>query len=248
MKTWQFLLLLPLLLFFACAHVPRETVELSATIGRDIAVTHKAHIQLATLLFDKMKSDVNRFVDSTYAPYQIKNVMDSEMKVAESTDPNVRNTSLLLGINAAFKPDASNDLRAAVLNQMGYMVNRIRLDVEKMRENLLNPINEQEKNVLGSINHAYQQMLYANSVVTGNIASVVEVHEAQAELLAEFGIKKDLRKEVGEGIADVSGKIASIVETATHVDNKLEDAESTAKSIKDAIKELEKLYPKKKEK
>lgn len=235
------------LLFAGCAQVPRESVELSTTIGRDIAVTHQAHIQLATLLFEKMKQDVNRFVDGTYAPYQIRKAMERQKQLANSDDQKEKNKSLLLAINAAFKPEASEKSQGAVLKGMGSLVTKIRKDVEQMRTELLNPLIEQEKQVLGSINRAYQQMHYANSIVTGHLSSIVKVHEVQSDLLAEFGVERDLRKEVGEGIASVSAKIALLVDAAEKVDYKIEAAESTAKSLKKAITELGQVFTGKKE-
>lgn len=226
------------LIFASCAQVPKESIELSATIGRDIAVTHKAHIELATLFFKRMKQDVNRFVDGTYAPYQIKKAMERQKQLADSNDPKEKKKSLLLAINAAFKPEASEKLQSAVLKGMGSLVTKIRNDVEKMRGELLNPLIEQEEQVLGSINRAYQQMHYANSIVTGHLSSIVKVHEAQSDLLAKFGVERDLRKEVSEGIAGVSEKITSLVDTAEKVDDKKEVAESTAISLKSAITEL----------
>jgi len=238
-------ILLSIFLFVGCAQVPIESVELSATVGRDIAVTQKAHIQLAELLFDRMKQDVNRFIDRTYAPYQIKNAMERQKVLADSGDQNERKKSLLLAINAAFKPGASEKLQNNVLKGMALLIKKIRADIEKMRSDLLAPLIEQEKLALGSINRAYQQMHYANSIVTGHLSSIVEVHEAQSDLLAEFGIEKDLRKEIGERVASVSVKIASIVDGAEKIDDKLNAAESTATSLKNTIAELKNSFTKK---
>lgn len=221
-----------------CAQVPKESVELSTTIGRDIAVAHEAHAQLATLLFEKMKHDVNRFVDGVYAPYQIRSAMERQQQLSESSDSNERKKSLLLAINAAFKPGASKKLQAATLKGMEKLVAKIHLDVEKMRNDLLEPLQEQEKSVLGSINRSYQQIHYANSIVTGHLSSIVKVHEAQSDLLSEFGVEIDLRKEIGEGVSSVSNRITRLVDSAETVDSKIEDAEQTAKSLKEAITEL----------
>lgn len=243
--TAKIIVILSILLFSGCTQVPKESVELSATVGRDIAVTHKAHLKLATLLFERMKQDINRFVDDIYVPYQIKNAMDRQRHLADSDDQNLRKKSLLLAINAAFQAGASDKLRSNVLKGMGSLLNKIRNDVENMRSELLNPLNEQEEQALGSINRAYQQMHYANSIVTGHLSSIVKVHDAQAELLAEFGIERDLRKEIGEKASYVSVKINSLVNNAEKLDNKLESAESTAILLKSAIAKLKSTSTKK---
>ncbi len=221
-----------------CAQVPKEAVELSSTVGRDIAIAHQAHTQLATLLFDKMKGDVNRFVDNIYAPNQIRAAMLRQKELSESPEPEQRSKSLLLAINAAFKPGASEELQTKTLKGMEKLVGAIRNDIETMRRDLLNPLLEQEKTVLGSINRSYQQIHYANSIVTGHLSSVVKVHETQSELLAEFGVEKDLRKVVGKGLSSTSETITHLVDSAKIIDEKIGDAENTAKSLKKAISDL----------
>ena len=49
------------LLFISCAQVPKESVVLSATIGRDISELYESHRALAMLLYDGMKMDINNF-------------------------------------------------------------------------------------------------------------------------------------------------------------------------------------------
>ena len=224
-----------IILLAGCAQVPKESVDLSATVGRDIAVAHKAHAELAQLLFKKMRQDINRFIDDTYAPYLINATMARQKELANSSDPDQRRKSLLLAINAAFKPGASERLQSKVLKGMGSMVRKIHTDVENKRAELLTPLNEQEEQVIGSINRAYNQMHYANSIVTGHLASVAKVHQAQSEMLAEFGIERNLRAEVGQSIASASETITSIVDKAEAIDKKIENAEDTAKSLKETI-------------
>lgn len=238
MKTKLSIVLVFLLMVGGCAQVPKEAVELSSTVGRDIATAHQAHAQLATLLFEKMKSDVNRFVDNVYAPNQIRAAMLRQKELSASSDPAQRRKSLLLAINAAFKPGASEELQSKTLKGMEKLVGAIRNDIETMRNDLLNPLIEQEKTVLGSINRSYQQIHHANSIVTGHLSSVVKVHEAQSELLAEFGVKKDLRRVVGEGLSSASSTITLLVDSAETIDEKIGDAEETAKSLKEAISGL----------
>ena len=228
------------LLFTACAQVPKESVELSATLGRDLATVHKAHRELAQVLFARMRHDINRFVDEVYAPFQIRNTMNRQNQLARSSKPEDRKKSLLLAINAAFKTDASPQLQDAVLKGMGSMVSKIKADVESMRRELLGPLNAQEAEVLGSIDRAYQQLHYANSIVTGYLSSVVKVHETQAELLQAIGIERDLRKEVGDNLAKASDKIGDLVEAAEKADAKLDMAEESARKLKEAVSELKK--------
>jgi len=226
------------LLASSCASVPKESVELSATVGRDIATVHKSHKELAHILFSRMKKDVNRFIDDVYAPYQIRTVMDRQYEIARSANPDDKKKSLLLAINEAVKPDAPDKLQAAVLKGMDNLVGQIREDVEAMRNELLNPLTAQEDEYLGSIDRAYQQLHYANSIVTGHLSSVVKVHETQADLLKEIGVERDLRKYASETLANTSDKIAKFVESAEKADSTIDKVEDRAKELKNTIGEL----------
>jgi len=240
MKTRFFLIALAVLCLIAssCASVPKESVELSATVGRDIATVHKSHIELAHILFSRMRKDVNRFIDDVYAPYQIRTVMDRQYELAKSSNPDDRKKSLLLAINEAVKPDAPDKLQAAVLKGMENLVEKIREDVEAMRNELLVPLNTQEEGVIGSIDRAYYQLHYANSIVTGHLSSVVKVHETQDALLKEIGVERDLRKEISVNLAEASDKIAKFVDSAEKVDSKLDRVEEKARELKGTIGEL----------
>jgi len=236
MKNWK--ALLPVLLFLvitSCASVPKESVELSATVGRDLAIVHDSHIQMTRLLFSKMKEDVNRFVDKTYAPYQISLAMERQKELAESDDAAENRKSLFLAIKAAFSPGASEELQAQVLTGMGIFVEKINTDIESMREELLTPLIEQEQQVIASIDRAYQQIHYANSIVTGHLSSIVKVHEVQNEILDEIGVDRDLRTDIGTSLSQISGEISNIVDKAEMADGKMEEIETAAESLKSAF-------------
>lgn len=207
-------ILICFLIFCSCAQVPKESVELSTTVGRDLTVVYNSHRELAQLLFTRMRRDVNRFIDDVYAPFQIRNAMNRQWELAKSSKKKERNKSLLLAINAAFKPDATPKLQENVLKGMAIMVDKIRQDVEAMRGELLYPLKAQEKEVTGSIDRAYQQIHYANSIVTGHLSSVAKVHETQADLLDKIGVERDIRKDIGDTLARASERIGTIVETA----------------------------------
>jgi hypothetical protein len=238
MKRMIVLLLVAGLLLTACAQIPMESVELSATIGRDLATMHDAHRALAGLLFARMRQDINRYVDEVYAPFQIKNAIDRQSELAESSDPAERSISLILAIDAAFEADAPPELRKKVSEGMEAMVDSIRKDVEEKRKELLDPLDAQESEAVGKIDAAYQQVLYANSIVTGHLSSAVKVHKTQTELLHMVGIERELSKEVSDNLARVSGKISNLVDAAEEADANLEMIEEGVRKLKEAVEEL----------
>lgn len=62
-SIWRSAVVSALITLIACVEVPKESVELSVTIGRDLGDVHRANRELATRYFDRIKDDVNRFGD-----------------------------------------------------------------------------------------------------------------------------------------------------------------------------------------
>jgi ABC-type transporter Mla subunit MlaD len=185
-----------------------------------------------------MRRDVNRFVDEVYVPFQIRFVMNRQKDLALSTNPEDQRKSILTAIDGAFKPEAPSEKQEVALKAMEIFVRKIRGDVEALRNQLIDTLDIQEGEVLGSIDRAYQQLHYANSIVTGHLSSVVKVHDAQADMLQALGVDRDLRRVVGESLANASEKIADVVDKAETASDKLADVEENAASLKKAIAEL----------
>ncbi len=225
-------------LIISCASVPKESVELSATVGRDLVVAHKAHREMAKVLFGRMKKDIHRFVDLVYAPHQINAAIARQKALADSADQELRNKSLLLAINKAFSEQGTPKLQQKVLDAMQSMVGMILKDIEKTRLELIEPIYVQEKEMIQSIDRAYGQMQYANSVVTGHLASIRKVHDAQADILATIGVERDLRTEVSHHLSNASNKVGEIVASSQGHYQTIGQLTEKVRNIKATIEDL----------
>ena len=167
----------------ACAQVPKESVELSTTVGRDIAEMHRSHKALAIIIYDRIKKDVNRFVDDVYTPYQIGNLLRSDYDDFKSGSED----SLFTVMHKAVRQPDDNQAQKDTLPYMHTFLEIVREEIESFRKDLLDPVIQQEKELLSAIDRSYNQIHYANSIVTGHLASIVKVHDAQDEVLKEFG-------------------------------------------------------------
>ena len=225
-----------IILFFllsACAQVPKESVELSTTVGRDIAEMHRSHKALAIIIYDRIKKDVNRFVDDVYAPYQIGRLLRADYDDFKSGDPD----SLFTVINKAVKQPDDNQAQKNTLPYMQIFLEIVREEIESFRKELLDPVLKQEKELLSAIDRSYNQIHYANSIVTGHLASVVKVHDAQDEVLKEFGAE-GLREEIGTKLAETSRKVSEITNQAEKLDVKMADMEDNIKDWKEKFSKL----------
>jgi hypothetical protein len=223
---------------FGCATVPREAVVVSATVGRDLAVVHTAHRELVGVLFRRMRRDVNRFVEEVYAPYQIRFVMDEQRKFAVSQVSEDKRRALLPLIGDAFKEGGTAEKQSTALAAVQILVKTIHAQVEAKRAELLTPLDAQEAEVVAAIDRAYQQIAYANSVVTGHLASVVKVEEAEDELLRDAGVSRDVRGDLSQLLAQASDHIGKVVDDASNAADKVSIATEKADNLKASIADL----------
>ena len=225
--------LLALLVFVGCAQVPRETVELSNTVGRDLTQVHQAHRELAVLLFDRMEGDINQFVNEVYAPYQVRKLLEADFDDFKSGNPE----SLFAALDLAMKSPRDTEAQLSAVDAMDIFVQVVHEEVEAYRAELLRPVKEQREETLAKIESSYLQIHYANSIVTGHLGSVVKVHDAQEELLNQFGVE-DLREEVGHKLVAASEKISRLTEKASSVEDSLDKNQEKIEKVATEIKNL----------
>lgn len=205
-----------LLAALACASTPKQAIELSATVGRDLAAVHDAHVALAKRYFDRMDADVNSFVDQTYRPFVIER--------------SIRNFKLLDRI--VHPPEGAD-----AVDVMGLFVGSLTRDVEQYRADLLTPIHQQRDKVLTSLEDAYRRIQDGNSVITGHLASLVAVQDAQDHALAEAGLQ-GLRERLVDSSANASDQLADLVRKTEFVRGKEDEFMKKADEIRKAAASL----------
>ena len=204
-----------LFLVSACDLVPKEAVELSNTVGKDLVEMHRAHRALAELHFGKSKMEVNRFIDEQYRPAFIAKFasefqLDKKVKLAMNTAPDELLGGLTVFVRIAHER------------------------IEKKRQELLGPIAMQENEVLRVIDVSHRQIQSAHAIVTGHLASVRKVREVQNELLANVGLE-GARKKIASVSANVSNKVNELTILGQEIDRKIDDINAQRMKAKQAI-------------
>ena len=222
MKIIKILLFGVLLSTFGCAQVPKESVELSATVGRDLAEIRKSHIALIDIYYGGLIANINRFIDDVYLPYQIQQTLSDDLIKSD----------MLSTIEAASRTDTSGQAQKDALQKLQDFHLIIHEDVENYRKLQLKPVQDQYQTVLTNVNQSYEQIHYANSIVTGHLASVVKVHDTQSELLEKLDLG-NFNTNISKKIADRSDKISELIIKAKTSDEKLQKIISTFEELSD---------------
>jgi hypothetical protein len=210
----------------SCALVPRESVELSTSVGREVSVMHEAHRELAVILFDRMKKDVNRFVDTVYAPHQIQFVLARQKERQRAGDAINLFSVLEKSMNEPENASAQSD----VLAVLGATVELVEDDIKRYRQERLAPILDAEKSTLDELNRAYDRVERGNAIVTAHLASVVKVNEAQDELLSTLKLE-GLREKTGSSLSAASTRIADFVNKARKFEGTVDETERTIRDL-----------------
>ena len=225
MRFLKIAVILILIFLTGCAQVPKEAVELSATVGRDLSEMRKSHTALVKIYYEGLIKNINQFIDDVYLPYQIqKSLSDEAIK-----------QDMLASIEAASREDVTGQNQKDAFQKLKYFHLIIHEEVEDYRKMKLAPIKEQYKSVLNGINESYEQIHYANSIVTGHLASIVKVHDTQNEILEKLDLK-DLRTKVGSNVANISEQIAELTSEAKEKESDLNRIVAKFEEVADKVK------------
>lgn len=207
-------------LLSGCAQVPKESVELSATLGRDLQEVHQSHRRSVDLLFDRDVERITSYLENIATPAFISAVIS---RLGPEVAQNLAN---------ATKPNASNDDQKKAFDRMSLIVKGVMDRIAKERRELIDPIEKNRKETVAELDRAYAELQRANTVVTAHLASVVKVHSVQDDLLAKVGLK-DFRTKVGDEALKANSKVTDALTDASEVEAVLE-------KLKKAIAKLNK--------
>ena len=199
-----------LLLLNSCATIPKETIVLSQTLEKDLKELHNAHRNMVQLYYNKIKDNINVFVDEVYSPYIINFMLSSELQNFKSGEP-----SLYKAIEDGGKLATSEATEDAMIYMQDFL-EIVNLQIAEKRDGLLSPIEKQETELLNQINQSYENALLANSSITNYLKSIRKLKETQQETLAAVGLP---------------GADTAVINTLMNVSEKVNDAVNAGKKI-----------------
>jgi hypothetical protein len=206
----QFLLLLISLTFLGCANVPKEVVELSYAVGRDINAVHLSYRQLVQTHFEGLRNQAIEFLENKWTPTYIKKFIEKGKLVERATNSDPK--MVLLGVR----------LWAEVAVE----------EIEKKKKELIDPIDKDEKVLLNSIDEAFAQLISANAAITAHLNSIRKVKELQGETLQALNLK-DLRDKINEGLKIASNKANEAIEKVKKAEGIVDDLAKKKKELTD---------------
>lgn len=188
------------LLIFGCASIPKEVVELSYTVGKDLTALHSSYRTLIQSHFQGLRSQTIIFLETRWIPTYLRDfIKEGELiESAKGEDPKVVLEDVQIWTEVALE------------------------EIEDKKREMLEPINNDEKELLNIVDDAFTRIINANAVITAHLNSLRKVQEVQDEALASLELK-DLRDRINDRLISASDKAQNAIEKMKKVEGVLDE-------------------------
>jgi len=200
--------LIGLLLFaLGCVSAPRATVELAEITDQQIAEMQASHEKFVRLYYDKLRDDVDHFMEQRWIPEFLSNVVEGKgeggKKFRADIDKAYKLVTLdwetVIQIKEVKDEDVKETIRGAIKKltmQENAVLGMVLLDFSKaaqkeintQRKLLMRPIDQQEAYVLDQLRVGYADLLRGSTAIKGYLASAVELVEQREVILQKLGV------------------------------------------------------------
>lgn len=215
----------------SCVSIPKETVSLSKVLGNDLVILHNSHREVIELYYGEIKDDINVFIDEVYSPFVIHYVLKIELEKYKKGEP-----SLYTSIENAGKIGGGDETDEALTTMLEFQ-EAANAQIQSKRNELLNPIIKQEKEIINNINKSYENAIYANSTIANYLTSVRKLKESQQEALSIVGLEGSDTL-VTSSLVKVSELVNEAVAKGKEIDIKGDEAYSKMEEITNQIKKI----------
>ena len=179
-RLFRLLIILPILIFLACASVPKEIVELSYMVGQDLSAVHTSYMTLIRTHYAGLRNQAINILETRLIPTFLEDFIESGelIKMAQGDDPKI------------------------VLEDVKDWVD---MAMEQKKRELIDPINSDEEELIKLVDEAFSRLIRANATITAHLNSIRKVQQVQDEALKAMNIK-ELRDKINEGLISSSKK------------------------------------------
>ncbi len=191
-----------------CASVPREVVELSYMLGEDIGATHTSYVQLVRLHFDSLRKRTDDFLVERWQPTYLRNfIQDGELiSLATDSDPTLVLEGVQTWVEVAME------------------------EIQAKRHTLLDPLDQQERELLVAIDEAFERMRTVNATITAHLNSIRSVDKIQSDALDRLGLS-DLRDRIDRGLVAASQLAEAGIQKTIEADHLIDESRDIREHI-----------------
>jgi len=209
-------------LCIGCQTVPKEVVELSYVMGKDLESVNTSYVKLIHQYYQSLRDQRRAYLDDVWYPRFISNWrIDGEL-VAIAKEQRIwsEEKQKLMTVPTGSAPQES---LAALNDWVTYAL----YAYEEKESELLASLNSDEEQLQEQVGQAFKNLTRANATITAHLNSLREVQEVQNEALKALSLDK-LRDEINQQLINASQKAKDGLEQIKKAD---EQAMKTAKKL-----------------
>lgn len=200
-KICKFLLWMMIIGLSSCASIPRETVEMSVLLGRQIEALEQGHTAMIEAFYKEKEVTATKWLKEQW--YR-----------------NYLNDLFAMPSTIEFWNEAITEELPQRMESLKNLTDLIQEDYMQQRDSLLIPLKAEKEKLLGIIQTHYNMAREMNDVITKNIDSANTLEEKRKQLLSRFVNTDKIDMEINQSLQRADS-ILSMAQTALEkIDNK----------------------------
>ena len=214
MTNWSLFIISSFLsiILSGCYSAPKQTIQLTEITDQQIAELQKSHIHFVQLYYDKLRDDINDFIDNKWTPTFLAKAVQNE-NFRESLDDAYISTN---------EPGKLADVMLAFSNAALKEIN-------SRRTELLTSVDEQEQMVIGEISGAFADLQRSQAAIKGYLASVVNLKEQQDLTLKKLGVLEK-SQQLTNAVLNKAEKFSNILQSGKDANTIFQQAKEELKN------------------
>ncbi|SYZ71891.1 conserved hypothetical protein [Candidatus Zixiibacteriota bacterium] len=217
--------LLLTMIIWNCGRVPKEVVELSYASGQDLAAINSSYVNAIHTLYDQLRQQRLDYLDNQWTPAFVA-LWVRKGKLIEIA----KGELIWLEDEAEFAAPQPDHGSKELLESVQKWGEEAIYEIEAKRDSLLNPLDQEEKQLLSEINQAFEQLIRANATITAHLNSLRKVQEVQDSALAALNIS-DLRDKINLALESASSRASEALVKIREADEKAINIKGKLKSV-----------------
>tara|TARA_R110001583_G_scaffold55826_1_gene169300 strand:+ start:5 stop:661 length:657 start_codon:yes stop_codon:yes gene_type:complete len=209
-----YILLLTSLIFGCAAKIPKEVVELSYQMEKDLVEIESTYVLLVKQHFTLLKGQREDYLNNEWTPKLIESwILDG--KLIEMSNGSVFYDESNDEFISVSTPKRSEQLRGITL-----WADAAVSQIEEKRLELIAPLEKSEQELLEDIQSSFSLLRIGNQTISAHLNSIREVQDVQNELLERNGWN-GLRSNISEKLSELSKEAGNGLEKIRELDNKI---------------------------
>lgn len=214
-RSAKILVVVLLFIAAACAEVPKEVVELSYVMGKNLDAVHQSYRRLIKDRFQDFRRQRLDYLNRRWTPKFIHGWVDKGRLVDVAKGKVIWSTEMRKFVS----PDSTR-AEQQMLATVNFWSRTAIKKIEEKKVSLLKPLDADEKELLTAVDDAFARLHIANATITAHLNSLRKVKEVQAEALEALDLK-DFRDKINDMLIAASKEAIKGLEAIEKADGLL---------------------------